>query len=192
MKTCELCQATFQNFIIIDGKRKNLQRRKYCLNCSPWGKHNTINRTAREYFNCIICGKELKDTQLKFCSKECKGESRAKNNRNWYPIQKERGQKRKMELVLLKGGQCKKCGYDKNLTVLSFHHREPNDKISELDSRVLSNRTWEFCLKEAEKCDLLCANCHLEYHNPIYNNWKDGSGYGNQTHARPSSREHSL
>jgi hypothetical protein len=172
MKTCELCQSQFPSYIIIDGKKRNLKNRKYCLTCSPWGEHNTIKRTVRKHSDCIICHKKLKDTQLKFCSKECKKESHSRNNRNWYPVQKKRGQDRKKELVLIKGGKCECCSYDKNLSALEFHHRDPNDKVSELDSRILSNRTWEFCLEEAEKCLLLCSNCHREHHCPDFNDWK--------------------
>ena len=172
MKTCELCQSEFPNFLFIDGKRKNLQRRKYCLTCSPWGEHNTIKKIHREHTHCITCNNKLKDTQLRYCCKECKKQSNAKNNRNYYHIQKKRGIERKRKLVLLKGGKCDCCGYDKNLCALEFHHRNPKDKVSELDSRVLSNRTWDFILEEAEKCLLLCSNCHREHHCPDFNNWK--------------------
>ena len=29
--------------VIVDGVKKNLQRRKYCLECSPFGHHNTVS-----------------------------------------------------------------------------------------------------------------------------------------------------
>ncbi len=31
---------------------------------------------------------------------------------------------------------------------------------------MLSNKKWESILEEVKKCDLLCANCHAEEHNP--------------------------
>jgi hypothetical protein len=173
MKTCELCQSEFPNWIKIDGKNKNLKNRKYCLKCSPWGQHNTINRKKREHTHCIICNSKLKESQLKFCSKACKGANAYQNNPNWYPAQKQRGIDRKKELALLKGGKCESCGYDKNLAALEFHHRDPKNKVSELDSRVLSNRKWDFILGEAEKCLLLCSNCHREHHCDDFNNWKE-------------------
>ena len=41
MPTCKKCQANFPNRIKIDGKEKNLGNRSYCLDCSPYGEHNT-------------------------------------------------------------------------------------------------------------------------------------------------------
>ncbi len=34
---CKNCDKDFNSKVIIDGKERNLQRRKYCLNCSPFG-----------------------------------------------------------------------------------------------------------------------------------------------------------
>lgn len=41
MPTCKLCNDKFPTKITIDGKVRNLQTRKYCLNCSPFGCGNT-------------------------------------------------------------------------------------------------------------------------------------------------------
>lgn len=57
------------------------------------------------------------------------------------------------------------CGYDRNLAALTFHHIG-SDKDFKLDMRSLSNRTLEVVLTEAEKCILVCQNCHAELHNP--------------------------
>jgi len=69
-----------------------------------------------------------------------------------------------MELVQLLGGKCMKCGYNKNLATLSFHHT--GEKNHKLDARNLSNRRIETVMKEFATCVLLCANCHAEEHNP--------------------------
>ena len=136
MKTCAKCQSTFPNFIIKDGKKVNFQRRKYCLSCSPLGKHNTAQ---------LEIHREKKSS---------------------YPYQKARGIKRKIELVNLLGGRCKSCGYNKNLGALQFHHTNPNNKITQLDVRNLTNRKWSFIMEEVKKCELLCSNCHAEEHYP--------------------------
>ena len=88
-----------------------------------------------------------------------------------YKYQKKRGLERKSKLVKLLGGCCKTCGYNKNLGVLQFHHRDPKDKVSQLDVRTITNSTWDFCVEEASKCDILCANCHGEHHYTNLNNW---------------------
>ena len=141
MKTCAKCKSTFPNFIIKDGKKVNFQRRKYCLSCSPFGKHNTAQ---------LEIHREKKSS---------------------YPYQKARGTKRKIELVNIMGGCCQSCGYNRNLGALEFHHINPKEKITQLDVRNLTNRKWSFIIEEANKCKLLCANCHAEEHYPYLNKW---------------------
>ena len=66
----------------------------------------------------------------------------------------------------LRGKQQVFCGYARNMAALEFHHREPHSKIFQLDTRTLANRNWRDVETEAEKCLLLCSNCHAEHHNP--------------------------
>lgn len=86
-------------------------------------------------------------------------------NMNTYEYQKLRGLKRKLHLINLRGGKCEKCGYCNNLAVLEFHHLDPTKKDSQLDMRSLSNSTMSWILKEFDKCQVLCSNCHRELHN---------------------------
>jgi hypothetical protein len=69
-------------------------------------------------------------------------------------------------LIRLKGKKCEECGYGRNSAALEFHHTGPALKEFQLDLRSLSNRKWQLVLAEAEKCRLLCSNCHAELHNP--------------------------
>lgn len=71
-----------------------------------------------------------------------------------------------MLLFKLAGGKCSKCGYQKNLSALSFHHSLSDEKEFKLDMRSLSNRKLNEVMKEYSKCILLCHNCHSEIHNP--------------------------
>lgn len=87
-------------------------------------------------------------------------------NPNCYKSQKERGIYRKLHLIEYLGGKCEMCGYDKNIAALEFHHKNPEEKSFQLDSRHLSNTNVELIKKEADKCLLICANCHRELHNP--------------------------
>ncbi len=64
-------------------------------------------------------------------------------------------------MVELRGGECRVCGYKKCIAALEFHHRDPKTKVFELSKSNLLRR-WDVVLAEAEKCDLLCANCHRE------------------------------
>lgn len=67
------------------------------------------------------------------------------------------------EYKLKAGGKCSKCGYDKYLEVLDFHHRDPRNKIYSIGA-LFSDRGRKTIEKEISKCVLLCANCHREEH----------------------------
>lgn len=84
---------------------------------------------------------------------------------NTYEYQKLRGLKRKLYLIDLRGSCCENCGYNKNLSVLEFHHKDPKEKESQLDMRTLSNSSMEWILEEFNKCKVLCSNCHREEHH---------------------------
>lgn len=67
----------------------------------------------------------------------------------------------KRRLVERAGGACERCGYDRCVAALQFHHRDPSLKEFALGSRGLG-RSWAALTAEADKCALLCANCHAE------------------------------
>lgn len=117
--------------------------------------------------NCVLCQTEFKkgSHNAKFCSISCKNKF---HQNNCYKNQKERGMKRKIELVKFMGGKCESCGYDKNYASLCFHHKNPDDKIFNVDMRHCSNRSMISLRKELSKCQLLCHNCHNEHHHPTY------------------------
>ena len=115
--------------------------------------------------NCIQCGNGLQGKQKKYCSRKCKNDFLNVNLQS-YQAQQERGRRRKLKLISLKGKKCGRCGYDKNYAALEFHHENSDEKLFQLDLRSLSNRKWESILAEASKCVLLCSNCHAEIHNP--------------------------
>ena len=60
---------------------------------------------------------------------------------------------------------CDRCGYNKCAQALEWHH--PNGDKKQDPSNILSNgneTAYRRYLEEAEKCELLCANCHREVH----------------------------
>jgi len=76
----------------------------------------------------------------------------------------ERWKVRKLKAVELMGGKCCKCGYNRNLSALDFHHLDPCDK--EYNWHQVCKKSWKTILKELSKCILVCKNCHSELHNP--------------------------
>lgn len=75
---------------------------------------------------------------------------------------KERQRKTKILAVDYKGGKCSKCGYNKCLNALEFHHLDPSTKDKDYFN-LKSGLTTELKI-ELDKCVLLCANCHREEH----------------------------
>ena len=78
---------------------------------------------------------------------------------------------RKKKLVDLYGGKCINCGYNRNYASLHFHHKDPTQKTFNLDSHHVAALNWKILLNEANKCELLCGNCHGEHHHPHLNKY---------------------
>lgn len=114
---------------------------------------------------CEICGKKLRGQQRKYCGKKCKRKSINAKFQS-YNSQKRRGLNRKRQFVILKGGKCSICGYNRNLAGLTFHHEDPAQKELGLNIRKLSNNSISKLKKEIDKCILVCHNCHMELHYP--------------------------
>lgn len=72
-------------------------------------------------------------------------------------------QRVKQKLVAAFGGACAICGYDRCSQALDFHHLDPGEKDFAITGRGIP-RAWKKVLDEAEKCVMLCKNCHTEVH----------------------------
>ncbi len=77
---------------------------------------------------------------------------------------KKRYNDNKNEINLLKEGKkCEKCGYNKCVAALDYHHINPNLKIDTV-AKLSTHSNLNSALEEINKCILLCANCHREFH----------------------------
>lgn len=74
--------------------------------------------------------------------------------------------RKRAELIAYKGGSCELCGYSRCVAVLEFHHRDPALKLFPL-SMTNCGKPRAILRAEADKCALLCANCHREIHAGI-------------------------
>lgn len=166
MPTCKKCKGTFPNRKIIDGRIRNLQRRRYCLNCSSFGSKNTkqlhVFKVSKQCnCTCLICGKEYQYSRKRGDTKsKC---SSCKTNQRRFEI-KERA-------VKYKGGCCSRCGYDKCIKALTFHHKDPSKKDFQISGN--HSRKWKVIKKELDKCILVCSNCHIEIHDEM-GLWRNG------------------
>ncbi len=140
MRPCNNCGCHVPNKMIVDGKPRNLQNRKFCLECSPFGGRNT-----RRDISTPKVLKTRKTTAL--------------------AVTRYR-QRLKQKLIDHKGGRCQRCGYDKPVArVYEFHHRDP--AMKEFGISGYLSRSWQTLVTEVEKCDILCRNCHAEVHDEI-------------------------
>ena len=67
----------------------------------------------------------------------------------------------KATLVQELGGACQICGYSRCLAALEFHHLVRAEKSFSLSQEGVT-RSLERARVEAQKCVLLCGNCHAE------------------------------
>lgn len=67
----------------------------------------------------------------------------------------------KIKLIEYKGGKCECCGYSKCIEALEFHHLDPSKKDFQISG---TSKSFETLKNEADKCILVCANCHREIH----------------------------
>ena len=65
--------------------------------------------------------------------------------------------------MLKEGKSCVKCGYDKCVAALEYHHINPKQKIDTV-AKLSTHSNLDAAFQEIEKCVLLCANCHREFH----------------------------
>ena len=125
----------------IDGVLRHLANRKFCLECSPFGQHNTSR-------------------YLGLHRKKQKNKTTAK------AVYKFRST-RKRKLVELFGGKCIICKYDKCIRAMHFHHIDRSTKNFSLNSTEISCYPWEKVVEEAKKCQLVCSNCHAEIEDKV-------------------------
>lgn len=60
MKTCPGCGKEFPTWVEINGVKRNLKSRKFCLECSPFGAHNTKPLLkAHDYGQCLHYGRNI-------------------------------------------------------------------------------------------------------------------------------------
>lgn len=164
MNKCRICSNMIPNRQFIENKWRVLKSRKYCLKCSPFGRHNTKKLdnpyvTMEGYRTCPDCQKNLPITSF-YKIKHKKGI-------NTYCIEcaKKRVMSQqkaiKKEALVYKGNVCKICGYSECDSAMEFHHRNKSEKDFNI-SYFKSKKIDDEIRRELDKCILLCCRCHRE------------------------------
>jgi Zn ribbon nucleic-acid-binding protein len=153
MPVCRQCGKEFPNRVKVNGEIKILNSRKFCLDCSPFGLHNTSKHILGT--KCIYCGETDPNKFYGHKTSVCA----ACHNKDVT----ERGRDNRAFAIEHLGGKCVACGYDKYPCSLDIHHKDPSIK----DEHFRNLRGWskKRILREIEKCILLCRNCHTAYHS---------------------------
>jgi hypothetical protein len=117
---------------------------------------------------CKLCKKDFPEESFYKIGKDPKGNVRrtmyCKKCHATFILKRQRNMKQKC--INLLGGKCSRCGYNKFIGALEFHHKDPSTKEMTLSSHRL--HSFKKCEEELKKCILLCANCHREIHNEMH------------------------
>lgn len=155
MPICKKCTEPFPNRVMIAGVQRVLNRRKYCLECSPFGGHNTRRLEAALHQNgertCKRCNRPYGGKRRRMCSSCYNAERRARMSEKVHSIV---------------GYKCWYCGYGdrKRRPLLNFHHVDSEEKALPLNISNIATYKWTRILAEMQKCALLCNRCHGELH----------------------------
>lgn len=109
--------------------------------------------------NCLLCGKSFQPKSPAANQRQC-----------CYDCMPEGVQLRRGDFIAKlkqkEGGKCVKCGYDKCLSALEFHHKDPDKKDFGISD---DNMRLKEAVEEIKKCVLICSNCHRELHAGLWN-----------------------
>lgn len=111
---------------------------------------------AKYECECGVKGEEFFYKNAKYQCKAC-----------WNKRSVESGRNKIQSIKKEYGGKCVRCGYDKCIDALEFHHIDPTQKEFSLGQRRGLN--IEALRAELEKCILVCSNCHVEIHYELKN-----------------------
>lgn len=112
---------------------------------------------------CTKCGVEKSITEFHYRNRE-KGTLRSECKVCHNDYVKGKYQERKNVVQEIKTKQkCQKCG-DARPYVLDFHHTDPSVKHDTVARLTANNSAMDRVRAEIDKCIVLCANCHREFH----------------------------
>lgn len=162
-----------KNICVVCGKEFDAIKstKKYCsIDCQNAARRQRYHETKKEITPIEQRANNCKEKKCLICGKIFKPKTAAANQRtccyDCMPdgIQLTRGEFL-AKIKQLRGGQCEKCGYNTCIKALEFHHLDPSKK-----DFTISNDHFKLkdAVEESKKCILICANCHRELHDNLW------------------------
>ena len=110
MPICKKCGEEFPYRAIVDGKERNFSSRKYCLKCSPFGKHNTqkLEKLSKE----ALYMRKYRETHPEYKPYKPGYGKRVRTA----GLQKIADDKNNGII------ECISCGFDENISILEINH----------------------------------------------------------------------
>lgn len=145
--------------------------KKVCCTCkkskeiSEFGKNKRIKDGLHRV--CKECRSSYdKEYRVKFPEKN------KNRTKNYYQHRKEAYRKLKKKCLDYLGGKCVRCGFNKWLSAIDFHHIDPSVKDYEMGEFIISNcsvrtdidKVFKKIKPELDKCVPMCRNCHIYEH----------------------------
>jgi hypothetical protein len=75
------------------------------------------------------------------------------------PRARKRGAKWRLSQIIKLERGCIDCGYSGEAVALQFDHIS-DDKKMNVSDMIRSDYSWSSVMKEIDKCEVRCANCH--------------------------------
>lgn len=126
-------------------------RMKVCTKCHQPKPLSDFHKSRKCKFGC--------QPWCKSCVKTASHNSYKKRPLEKIQASRDSSKKRGEAIIIeyLATHPCMKCG-EIDPIVLEFHHRNPSTK--RMDVCLMRQHSRSSIMKEIEKCDVLCANCH--------------------------------
>lgn len=162
-KVCSSCkkEKSWDDFYLRSDRKAPQCRCKKCVSLKQkeyYQKNKEVIRPKKKQY-----AKEHKEERREY-EKSWRKRPESIKRRTKYSVRRLR--KNKQKAVDYKGGKCARCGYDRCMAAMEFHHIDPSKKEGELSK--LKHGPWIKFKKELDKCILLCSNCHRELHSSLY------------------------
>jgi len=152
-QTCSTCKINKPLGEFYKNKAHNIGYDNICKLCSKIRKREYNSKPeVKKHRN------ELKRLWREKNHEQNKAQSR-KDKKNAYKLRKEYLNNYKIS----KGG-CERCGYNKCLDALDFHHLDESTKLFNIRDPKARTMALSKLIEELNKCIVVCSNCHREIH----------------------------